>query len=196
MKKMESKPDDEKKSSGPDLTEKLLKTRTLTLFDEISSQTAKQFIQSLLIMETDDNKAPIKVLLNSPGGEVNSGFAIYDAIRFVEPEIKIICTGLCASIATIILTAVKKENRLSLPNCEFLIHQPLSSGITGRISDIEIASREIIKTKEKLTSILAKETGKSLDQVKQDCDRDYWMSANDAKEYGLISKIIQSRIEV
>jgi ATP-dependent Clp protease, protease subunit len=193
---MESKPEADKKPNGPDLTEKLLKTRTLTLFDEITSQSAKQFIQSLLIMETDDNKAPIKVLLNSPGGEVNSGFAIYDAIRFIEPEVKIICTGLCASIATIILTAVKKENRLSLPNCEFLIHQPLSSGISGRISDIEIASKEIIKTKEKITSILSKETGKSQEQVKLDCDRDFWMSAVAAKEYGLISKIIKSRSEV
>jgi ATP-dependent Clp protease protease subunit len=197
MEFMESQqPETEKKPSGPDLTEKLLKTRTLTLFDEINSQTAKQFIQSLLIMEADDSKSPIKVLLNSPGGEVNSGFAIYDAIRFTDVDVKIICTGLCASIATIILTAVKKENRLSLPNCEFLIHQPLSSGITGRISDIEIASKEIVKTKEKLTSILAKETGKSLEQVKLDCDRDFWMSATAAKEYGLISKIIQSRSEI
>lgn len=186
-------PESEKKENS--LNEKLLKTRTLTLFDAIDAKVAREFIQGLLLLEADNHKEPIKVLLNSPGGEVTAGFAIYDAIRFIQPEVKIICTGLCASIATIILTAVPKKNRLSLPNCEFLIHQPLSQGITGRISDIEIASKELAKTKEKLLSILSKETGKSMDQIARDCDRDYWMTASHAKEYGLIDRIVEKRAD-
>jgi len=183
----------EKKENS--LSEKMLKTRTITLFDAIDAKVAKEFIQNLLILEADNSKEPIKVLLNSPGGEVTAGFSIYDAIRFIQPEVKIICTGLCASIATIILTAVSKKNRLSTPNCEFLIHQPLSQGITGRISDIEIASKELAKTKEKLLTILSKETGKSMDQIAKDCDRDYWMTASHAKEYGLIDRIIDKKTE-
>ena len=184
----------EKKENS--LSEKMLKTRTITLFDAIDAKIAKEFIQNLLLLEADNAKDPIKVLLNSPGGEVTAGFSIYDAIRFIQPEVKIICTGLCASIATIILTAVPKKNRLSLPNCEFLIHQPLSSGITGRISDIEIASKELAKTKEKLLTILSKETGKSMEQIGRDCDRDYWMTASHAKEYGLIDRIIEKKSEI
>jgi ATP-dependent Clp protease protease subunit len=185
-----------KENSAQPLSEKMLKTRTLMLFDAIDTKIAREFIQSLLLMEADNNKEGIKVLLNSPGGEVNAGFAIYDAIRWIQPEVTIICTGLCASIATIILTAVPKARRLSLPHCEFLIHQPLSQVISGRISDIEIASKEIVKTKAKLHQILATETGKPLDQVTKDCDRDFWMSASQAVEYGLVSKIIQKRTEV
>lgn len=194
MTKSNKDAESEKKENS--LSEKMLKTRTLTLFDAIDAKVAKEFIQNLLLLEADDAKEPIKVLINSPGGEVTAGFAIYDAIRFIQPEVKIVCTGLCASIATIILTAVPKKNRLSLPNCEFLIHQPLSQGITGRISDIEIASKELAKTKEKLLSILAKETGQSPEQIHRDCDRDYWMTASHAKEYGLIDRIIEKRQEL
>lgn len=186
--------DKDKKDNS--LTEKILKTRTLTLFDAIDSKVAKEFIQSLLLLEADDSKTPIKVLLNSPGGEVTAGFAIYDAIRFIGTDVIIVCTGLCASIATIILTAVPKKNRLSLPNCEFLIHQPLSQGITGRISDIEIASKELAKTKEKLLTILSKETGQTLEQITKDCDRDYWMTAPHAQEYGLIDRIIDKKSNI
>jgi ATP-dependent Clp protease protease subunit len=185
-----------KENSSAAISEKMLKTRTLMLFDAIDTKVAKEFIQGLLLLEADNNKEGIKVLLNSPGGEVNAGFAIYDAIRLIQPEVTIICAGLCASIATIILTAVPKAKRLSLTHCEFLIHQPLSQGISGRISDIEIASKEIVKTKEKLHQLLATETGKSVEQVAKDCDRDFWMSARQALEYGLISKIIQKRSEI
>lgn len=184
------------KKDESSISEKILKTRTLTLFDGIDSKVAKDFINGLLVLEADNANEPITILLNSPGGEVNAGFAIYDAIKFIKPEVKIICTGLCASIATVILTAAKKENRITLPNCEFLIHQPLSSGITGRISDIEIASKEIVKTKTKLIDLLAKETGKPKTQVEKDCDRDFWMNAMQAKEYGLVAKIIDNRSQL
>ncbi len=185
--------DAEKKETS--LSEKMIKTRTITLFDAIDAKVAKEFIQNLLLLEADNAKEPVKILLNSPGGEVTAGFSIYDAIRMIKPEVKIICTGLCASIATIILTAVPKKNRLSTPHCEFLIHQPLSQGITGRISDIEIASKELTKTKTKLLTILSKETGKNMDQITRDCDRDYWMTAIQAKEYGLIDRIIEKKDE-
>ncbi len=194
MTKNNKEPESDKKENS--LSEKMLKTRTLTLFDAIDAKVAKEFIQGLLLLEADGTKEPIKILLNSPGGEVTAGFAIYDAIRFIQSEVKIVCTGLCASIATIILTAVPKKNRLSLPNCEFLIHQPLTQGITGRISDIEIASKELAKTKEKLLTMLSKETGKSMDQIIRDCDRDYWMTASHAKEYGLIDRIIEKKSDV
>lgn len=194
MTKSHKDPETEKKELT--LNEKMLKTRTLMLFDGVDAKVAKEFIQGLLLLEADNPEAPIKILLNSPGGEVTSGFAIYDAIRYIKPEVKIVCVGLCASIATIILTAVPKKNRLSLPNCEFLIHQPLSQGITGRISDIEIASKELAKTKEKLLSILAKETGQTMEQISRDCDRDYWMTAAHAQEYGLIDRIIDKQTNI
>lgn len=193
---MNNTKNDADKKTEVSISEKMLQTRTLTLFDGIDAKVAKEFIQGLLLLEADNNKKPITVLLNSPGGEVTAGFAIYDTLRFIESEVKIVCTGLCASIATIILTAVPKANRLTMPHCEFLIHQPLSQGITGRISDIEIASKELAKTKEKLLSILAKETGQTLSQITKDCDRDYWMTANQALEYGLVSKIISRKSEV
>lgn len=190
----EQKPTEKKAEVS--ISEKLLKTRTLTLFDAVDAKLAKEVVNQLLLLEADDDKKPIYLILNSPGGEVTSGFAIYDAIRFIQPEVKILCAGLCASIATIILTAVPKANRLSLPNCEFLIHQPLTQGITGRISDIEIASKELMKTKQRLLSILATETGQNLESITAHCDRDFWMSATEALEYGLISKIISSRKEL
>ena len=139
----------DEKNGTPPLFEKMLKTRTLTLFDAVKPKTAKEIIQGLFLLEAEDDKKPIYLYINSPGGEVNSGFAIFDTIKFIKPEVKIICCGLCASIATIILLAPTKENRISLPNAQFLIHQPLISGqIFGQASDIEITANEILKTKE------------------------------------------------
>ncbi|MGE0632136.1 MAG: ClpP family protease [Pseudobdellovibrionaceae bacterium] len=181
---------------APNLAEKLLKTRTLSLFEEVNAKVAKEVIQGLFLLEADDDKKPITLFLNSPGGEVNSGFAIYDAIRFIKPEVKIVCTGLCASIATVILMAAKKENRLSLPNCRFLIHQPWTGGVGGSTTDVEITAREIVKTREKINELLAKETKQPLAKISEDTDRDFWMSATHAHEYGLISKIIQTRSEI
>jgi ATP-dependent Clp protease protease subunit len=178
------------------LTERLLNTRTLTLFETVTSKVAKEIVQGLFLLEAYDDAKPINLFINSPGGEVTSGFAIYDAIRFIKPEVRVIATGLCASIATIITVAVKKENRLSLPNCRFLIHQPSISGIAGSTADIEITAREIMKTKAYLNQILSKETGQTLARVEQDMDRDYWMTANEAKEYGLVTRIIQSKADL
>ncbi len=185
---------DEKKEKEISFNEKLLKTRQLTLFEAISAKTAKDFIQGLFLLEADDDKKSISVYLNSPGGSVNAGFAIYDAIRFIKPDVKIICTGLCASIATIILQAPEKKNRLTMPNCEFMIHQPLiQGGVTGSVSSIEITADEIVKTRSKLNKILSEETGQPLEKIEKDCDRDFWMNANHAVEYGLVHKVIENK---
>ena len=183
-----------KKEKETPMNEKLLKTRQLTLFEGITDKVAKELIQGLFLLEADDPKKSITIYMNSPGGSVNAGFAIYDAIRFIKPEVRIVCTGLCASIATIILQAPEKKNRLTMPNCEFMIHQPLiRGGVTGSVSNIEITSDEIIKTRKKLNEILSKETGQPLEKVEQDCDRDFWMNASQAVEYGLVTKVIEDK---
>jgi ATP-dependent Clp protease protease subunit len=180
------------------LTEnKLLDRRTIFVSEGINSAVAKRVINQLLTMEFDKPGAPINLFLNSPGGEVNSGFAIYDTIRFIKSDVRIINTGLCASIATIINIGAKKKNRLSLPNCKFLIHQPLIPGqIYGQASDIEIHAREILKTRQKINELLSKECGQPLERVEKDTTRDYWMNAGEALEYGLINKVIENIAEL
>ncbi len=188
---------EEKKQDKPiDMTERLFSTRTLTLFEQVDNKVAKNIIQSLILLENDNDEKPIYLYVNSPGGEVNSGFAIYDMLRFIKPEIKILCSGLCASIATIILLGTEKKNRISLPNSKFLIHQPLIGGVSGPVSDIEITANQIVKTREKINALLSRETGQSIEKITIDTDRDYWMNAQEALEYGLISKIIESRSEI
>jgi len=177
--------------------EKMLKFRTLSLFEAINAASARVVIDALLLLDAEDSTRPITLFLNSPGGEINSGFGIYDVIKFIRSEVKIVCTGLCASIATIILIAAKKENRLSLPNTRFLIHQPLISGtIRGSSSEIQIHAREIKKTRDRINSLLAQETGKNFEVMEKDTDRDFWMLSDEAIEYGLISKIISKHSEV
>ncbi len=172
---------------------KLFDERIIVLSDPIHSLTAKKIIEKLLALEAVDSKKEITIFLNSPGGEVSSGFGIYDTIRFLRSPVKIIVTGLAASIATVILLGAKKENRFSMPNSRLLIHQPLISGnIQGQASDIEIHAKEIIKTREKIAQLYVKETKQPLERVQRDIERDYWMTAEEALEYGLISKIIQN----
>jgi ATP-dependent Clp protease protease subunit len=175
----------------------LLENRTLTLFSGVDSTVAKDVIEALLFLDNQDSSKPITLYINSPGGEVNSGFAIYDTMRFIKSEVKVVCSGLCASIATIILIGAKKENRLSLPNSRFLIHQPLlRGGVQGQATDIQIHSEQILKTRQKINELLAKECGQSLEKVSQDTERDYWMDANESLKYGLITKIINAKTEL
>ena len=172
---------------------KLLERRKIFISEAITAKSAKRYISDLLALEHDRPGEPITLYLNSPGGEVNSGFAIYDTIRFISSPVTIINTGLCASIATVINVAAKKERRLSMPNARFLIHQPLIPGqVYGQASDLEITAREILKTREKINKLLAKETGTALEKVEKDTVRDYWMNAQEALEYGLISKIVET----
>jgi ATP-dependent Clp protease protease subunit len=172
---------------------KLLERRQIFISEAVTSKTAKKYISDLLALEADKPGAPITLFLNSPGGEVNSGFAIYDTIRFITSPVTIINTGLCASIATVINVAAKKNRRFSMPNAKFLIHQPLIPGqVYGQASDLEITAREILKTRDKINKLLASETGMALDKVEKDTVRDYWMNAQEAVEYGLVSRIVET----
>lgn len=176
------------------LFERVLESRTVPIFGGIERKIANKVVSALFLLEADDPKAPITVLLNSPGGSVSDGMAIYDSMRFVQSEVRIVCMGLCASIATIILLGADKKNRLSLPNTRFLIHQPLIAGnVFGPASDLEITAQEILKTREKINEMLAAETGQPMERVEKDTHRDYWMNAPEAMEYGLISGIVESR---
>ena len=169
----------------------------MLLSSEVSPTVAQKVIERLLILEADDPDAPITMLVNSPGGEVHSGFAVYDVIRFIRPPVRIVCTGLTASIATIILLAVDKENRVALPNARLLIHQPLFSGeVFGPASDLEITANEILKTKEHINRVIAEATGHSISKVQRDTERDFWLSADEAVAYGLVSRVIKSRADL
>ena len=179
------------------VAKKLFENRTLFLSSPVTSEQTKTIVSALFALDLDDPSKPITFFQNSPGGEVHSGFAIYDAIKAIKAPVSVVNTGLCASIATIINVAVPKERRYSLPNCEFMIHQPLISGqIRGQASDLEITAKEMDKTRAKLNSILAEACGQSLDKVENDTKRDYWMSSKEALEYGLIGSVIESVSEI
>jgi len=176
------------------LAGKMLKTRTVLLSGEINKELAEKAIRQLLLLE-DMNDEPIRIFIDSPGGDADAGYAIFDMIRFVKPKIWTIGMGLVASAAAIIQLAAPKERRVGLPNSHYLIHQPLS-GIRGVATDIEIHAKELEKLREKINRLIAEETGNSVTQVEKDTDRDYWMNATEAVKYGLISKVITNRSEL
>ena len=186
-----------KKEGQPDsLSEKFLKTRQIILSGAIDEENAAKVIQQLLLLEADSDK-PIYIYIDSPGGSIDSGFGIYDVIRLINAPVYPIGTGLIASMGSIILLSVPKERRLALPNSHYLIHQPLISGVArGVTTDINIQAEEIAKSKQKLIKLIADETGKSVKQVEQDCDRDHWLTAEEALDYGLVSRIISKRSEL
>jgi ATP-dependent Clp protease protease subunit len=173
---------------------KMLKTRTIILSGEINKELAERVIRQLLLLE-DEADSPVKIFIDSPGGDADAGYAVFDMIRFIKPEVYTIGMGLVASAAALVHLAVPRERRLSLPNAHFLIHQPLS-GIRGVATEIEIHARELEKLRIKINELIASETGRPIEQVSRDTDRDYWMSAKEAVEYGLVSKIISRREEL
>ncbi len=181
---------DERKTPAVNIHKILFDHRTLTLFGEIDSACAQETAEDLLALayENDD---PITMFLGSPGGHVESGDTVFDVIQFIKPSVRIVGTGWVGSIATHIYLAAEKENRFCLPNTRFLIHQP-SAGFGGDAVDIEIHAREIVKTRERINSIISERTGQPIERVEQDTDRDYWMSAEESLEYGLVGKIINS----
>lgn len=193
---MEDEDQEEKKNGqAPDpLIEKFLKTRQIILSGEVCKELAEKIVKQLLILEADSDK-PIYVYIDSPGGDVDAGFAIFDTIRFINAPIYTIGMGLVASAGALILLAAPKERRLGFPNSHYLIHQP-SSGMKGVATDIEIHAAEIAKTKEKINKIIAEETGTSLDKVSKDTDRDYWLNAEESVSYGLISRVISKRSDL
>ena len=184
---------DETKAADP-LAEKFLKTRQILLTGEISEESAEKVVRQLLILEAD-SKEPIYVYIDSPGGDVYAGFAIFDAIRFIEAPVWIVGAGLVASAAALILLAVPKERRVGLPHSSYLIHQP-SSGMKGVATDIEIHAAELAKTRAKINEIIAQETGTPLEKVAKDTDRDYWLNAEESVSYGLISRVVSKRSEL
>ena len=175
--------------------ENILKTRTILLSGDIDKDLAEKVVRQLLMLEADDEKKPIWIFINSPGGEVYSGFAIYDVVRFIKCPVYMLGIGLIASAASLIYLAVPKERRYALQNSTYLIHQPLAS-MKGNATDIEIYADKLNKTKERLNRIIAEATGKNMNDVVLDTDRDYWMTAEEAKEYGLLSAIVTSRNEI
>ncbi|MEE8440542.1 MAG: ATP-dependent Clp protease proteolytic subunit [Spirochaetia bacterium] len=191
--------DEEEKGNGQDkenfgLMEKMLKTRTILLSGEIDKSLAERVIRRLLLLE-DISEDPVKVFIDSPGGDADAGFAILDMMRFVKPPVITIGMGLVASAGALILLAVPKERRLGLPNSHYLIHQPLS-GMRGAATDIEIHAKEIERMHDRINLLISEATGRTLKKVVQDTDRDFWMNSEEARSYGLVSRIVVNRDEL
>lgn len=177
------------------LLERLLDSRIVLMNDPISAELAEEVATKLLLLDEEDPEAPIDLYINSPGGSVDAGFAIYDMARFIAAPVRCICTGLTASAAVVVLLSAPAERRLSLPNSRFLIHQP-SAGVRGSTADIEIEANQILKIRERINGLISEETGQPLDKVAEDTRRNYWMDADEAIEYGLIARIVSSRKEL
>ncbi len=177
-----------------DIYSRLLKDRIIFLGEEVNETTASLTVAQLLFLESEDPSKDIHLYINSPGGMVTAGFAIYDTMRYIKCDVSTICVGLAASMGAFLLAGGTKGKRLALPNAEIMIHQP-SGGARGQATEIEIAAENILKTKKRLNEILAENTGKPVEQVAQDTDRDHYMSAQEALEYGLIDRIIENRAE-
>ncbi len=194
----EEEEEEEEEKAGRDgeiLGRGLIKARTILISDPIDHKLTNRVIAQLLYLDYDDPKKPIKIFINSPGGSADDGFAIYDMIRFVRPPVKIISTGLSASAATVIMLAAKKEHRFALPNARIMIHQP-SMRSFGAAEDIRRTAEQILKLRQRINELYAQETGQPLDKVSEDTDRDYWMTAEEAVEYGLISRVVSKYDEL
>jgi len=175
-----------------DIFSRLLKERIVFIGRPIDDTMANLVVAQLIYLESEDPDKDISVYINSPGGVIYSGLAIYDAMQYVKPEVSTICVGFAASMAALLLSAGAKGKRYALPNSRVMIHQPLG-GAEGQASDIEIQAREILRLREVTNGIIARHTGKSIEQVAQDVDRNYWMSAEEAKAYGIVDEIIDKR---
>lgn len=175
-----------------DIYSRLLKDRIIFLGTAMNDEVANLIIAQLLFLESEDPDKDINFYINSPGGIVTAGLAIYDTMQYIKPEIATVCIGQAASMGAVLLTAGTKGKRYSLPNSRILIHQPMG-GFQGQASDIEIQAREILRMRETLNLILVQHTGKDLDKIQADTDRDYFMTGAEAKEYGLIDHVIENR---
>jgi ATP-dependent Clp protease protease subunit len=173
-----------------DIYSRLLKERIIFLGTEIDDTVANLVIAQLLFLESDDATKDIKLYINSPGGSVYAGLAMYDTMNLVKPDVSTICVGMAASMGAVLLSAGAKGKRFALPNSKIMIHQG-SAGFSGTPSDIEITAREVLKSRQKLDEILAETTGKPIETVHKDTDRDYWMEAAEAKTYGLVDSVIK-----
>ena len=185
---------DEKEAGADILSAKFLKTRQIILSGEINKELAEKIARQLLILEADSDE-PIRLFIDSPGGDADAVYAIFDIIRIINAPVITIGMGLIASAASIVLLAAPKERRFGMPNSRYLIHQPMS-GMQGVTTEIEIHAQELEKMRVKINEMIAAETGKSVDDVAKDTDRDYWLDAEEAKKYGLISKICKTRKDI
>jgi ATP-dependent Clp protease protease subunit len=174
-----------------DIYSRLLKERIIFLGTEVDDTVANLVIAQLLFLESEDATKDIKLYINSPGGSVYAGLAMFDTMNLIKPDVSTICVGMAASMGAVLLSAGAKGKRFALPNAKIMIHQG-SAGFSGTPSDIEITAREVLKSRQKLDEILAERTGKSVAEVHKDTDRDYWMSAGEAKSYGLVDSVIAS----
>ena len=175
-----------------DIYSRLLKDRIIFLGEEVTDTIASIIVAQLLFLEAEDPAKDIQLYINSPGGSVTAGLAIYDTMQYIKCDVSTICIGMAASMGSFLLAGGAKGKRMALPNSEILIHQPLG-GAQGQATEIEIAAKHIASTKEKLNTILAERTGQSIEKIYADTDRDNWMSAEAAREYGLIDKVIYQR---
>ncbi|MBQ6860711.1 MAG: ATP-dependent Clp endopeptidase proteolytic subunit ClpP [Clostridia bacterium] len=175
-----------------DIFSRLLKDRIIFIGDEITDATASVVVAELLFLESEDPDKDIHIYINSPGGSVTAGMAIYDTMRYIKPDVSTICVGMAASMGAFLLAAGTKGKRYALPNAEIMIHQPLG-GAKGQASDVKIHAEFLLKTRDKLNKILSENTGKPLDVIERDTDRDNFMIAEEAKEYGLIDAIMDRK---
>ncbi len=175
-----------------DIFSRLLNDRIIMLSEEVNDTTASLIVAQLLYLEAQDPDKDIQFYINSPGGSVSSGLAIYDTMQYIKPDVSTICVGMAASMGAFLLSSGAKGKRIALPNAEIMIHQP-SGGSRGQCTDIQIQAEQILKIKKKLNAILAENTGKPIEEIERDCERDYFMTAEEAQAYGLIDKVIYKR---
>jgi len=181
---------------GMDIYSRLLRERIIFLGTAVDDHVASLTIAQLIFLEVEDSEKDIHMYINSPGGSVTAGLAIYDTMKFIKPDVATICVGMAASMGAILLAGGADGKRSSLPHSKIMIHQPWTQGIGGQVTDVEIHAKEMIKTRDTLYKILATHTGKSIEQITKDCDRDYFLTSEEAKEYRLIDSIIEKRVTV
>jgi len=176
-----------------DIYSRLLKDGIIFIGGVIGDQMANAIIAQMLFLERQDPKKDIQLYINSHGGSVTAGMAIYDTMQYVKPDVSTICVGVAASMGAFLLAAGEKKKRFALPNSEILIHQVHVGGVEGQATDIEIATKQIMKIKENMNALLAKHTGQSLSKIEKDTDRDFWLTAEEAEKYGIIDEVIKKR---
>ncbi len=179
---------------GMDIFSRLLRERIIFLGTAIDDHVASLTIAQLIFLEAENPDKDINLYINSPGGSVSAGLAIYDTMRYIKPKIATICVGMAASMGAVLLAGGDEGKRSALPHSKIMIHQPWIGGLQGQTADIEIHAKEMVKTREKLYQILSSHTGKSLEQIAKDCDRDYYLTSEEAKEYKLIDNVLEKRI--
>lgn len=181
---------------GMDIYSRLLRERIIFLGTAIDDHVASLTVAQLIFLEAEDSEKDIHLYINSPGGSVTAGLAIYDTMKYIKPDVSTICVGMAASMGAILLAGGASGKRTALPNAKILIHQPWIGGLQGQTTDIEIHAREMLKTRDTLYKILAEHTGKSIEQITKDCDRDYFLTSQEAQAYKIIDNILEKRIPI